>query len=373
MRRTLKNMFKKIFSSIILTSTILIGTFLLPTPASAASLTLGTAPDGSLIIYLEGNLDHEDGWELWRLLNRTKSQAQKVSHLVLDSPGGAINAGVVGALAILEHDLGVHVPDDAICASACFMLFIAGKEKYYSPGSRIGVHSATTILTGEDGLAKSVTVDMARFVKNLGATDAIISNMVTTTPGKMYWLTQEDLISISQQSTQPRNQFNQELQKLNSAIKPKKKETEGSKITNVDRRHSRTLNSQGIKEIRSNQLLQSVQTFEQAYELNPFDAEIAGNYGYSLYKTDQFEKAKYVLGMALKLKPKRGVTWGNLGQTFAALGDTDLATDSFVKYYRYSSPKDIVSNQLQKWATGHNTTPDLQYAAKTALQLLDIL
>jgi len=57
----------------------------------------------------------------------------------LDSPGGDVVASERIADLIDRFKLWTHA--NGICASSCFMMFMAGKNRLFSPDAKIGVHS----------------------------------------------------------------------------------------------------------------------------------------------------------------------------------------------------------------------------------------
>ena len=96
---------------------------------------------------------------------------------------------------IREQHLDVAVPDDAMCASACFMLLAAGSHKVVGRDARIGIHSATSTATQgpDDGAA---TMTMARYVAQLGVPEALVGRMIITDSVNLSWLSPSDLRSM---------------------------------------------------------------------------------------------------------------------------------------------------------------------------------
>ncbi len=90
----------------------------------------------------------------------------------------------------------VVVPDHAVCASACFMLFAAGRDKVAEPGAMVGVHSASVSGGNETMDSLGVTTLMAREAAQYGVPAGITGRMVTTAPGQMAWLSRADLESM---------------------------------------------------------------------------------------------------------------------------------------------------------------------------------
>ena len=75
------------------------------------------------------------------------------------------------------------------------MIFAAGHEKWADFNADIGVHGASEAGKETPG-ANAATVQMARFVKELGVPPAIIGRMVVTPPDDMVWLSPNDLRSM---------------------------------------------------------------------------------------------------------------------------------------------------------------------------------
>jgi membrane-bound ClpP family serine protease len=60
----------------------------------------------------------------------------------LESPGGNLGAAIkIGRLAQAKS-VDIAVADRATCASACALLWLAGRRRYVGSGARIGFHSA---------------------------------------------------------------------------------------------------------------------------------------------------------------------------------------------------------------------------------------
>jgi hypothetical protein len=99
------------------------------------------------------------------------------------------------AAAIRRLGVPVVVPATGVCASACFILFAASPSRYYIPGVRIGVHSATE--GGHETLdSMGITTAMARSAAEMGVPDAIIGRMVRTPPGNVAWLSETELLAM---------------------------------------------------------------------------------------------------------------------------------------------------------------------------------
>jgi ATP-dependent protease ClpP protease subunit len=130
------------------------------TPASAAnfSMTSGCGEDHSdkscTSIYLDGTIEVQDGGK-WKLF----LEEIKTPHAIvtLNSPGGSLYDGLTIAHDILNREYDTKV-DQGRCASACGLIWLAGKTRYMSPTATIGFHQAKNAITkrkakdGNDGM-----------------------------------------------------------------------------------------------------------------------------------------------------------------------------------------------------------------------------
>lgn len=122
-------------------------------------------------------------------------RGQRLMGLALDSPGGSVLEGEKLATLIRANGLAVIIPSNSQCASACFLLFAAAPRRLAATDALIGVHSANERGT-ETETSMAVTTAMARDAAQMGVPEAIIGKMVTTTPGRVAWLTPADLSSM---------------------------------------------------------------------------------------------------------------------------------------------------------------------------------
>jgi hypothetical protein len=112
--------------------------------------------------------------------------------LVLDSPGGSVVEGERMAHMIRDNDIAVVIPNNGKCVSACFLLLAAALRRFAGPDALVGVHSASE--SGEEtATSMAVTTAMARIAADFDVPPAILGKMVRTVPGRVEWLTHDDL------------------------------------------------------------------------------------------------------------------------------------------------------------------------------------
>jgi hypothetical protein len=166
---------------------------LLLSPASAATLSHFTTKDHREVIVLSGEITEGDADRFIGIVKETNAASREVSGLRLNSPGGDLGEGVKLADAVKFARVSTVIVTKTTCASACFIVFSAGNEKYVGYGARVGVHGASTTTGQETADSRSATLAVAKIVKDLGVPPAIIGQMVVTPPDQMVWLSTSDL------------------------------------------------------------------------------------------------------------------------------------------------------------------------------------
>lgn len=122
-------------------------------------------------------------------------QGKRLVALALDSPGGNVVEGEQLAHLIRARLLPVVIPSNSQCVSACFLLLAASPRRLAANDALVGVHSANEG-GRETDTSLAVTTLMARVAGEMGIPAAIIGKMVETTPGRVAWLTHDELASM---------------------------------------------------------------------------------------------------------------------------------------------------------------------------------
>jgi hypothetical protein len=162
--------------------------------ARAMQFELVPVSPTEIIIGGRGEIVEGDSTRLDRAL-ASVSPGQTLLSLAIDSPGGSVLEGELMSRTIRGRGLAVVIPANSKCVSACFLLFAASTHRLASSDALIGVHSANEG-GQETGNSLAVTTLMARSAADLGVPPAIIGKMVQTTPGRVEWLTHDDLLSM---------------------------------------------------------------------------------------------------------------------------------------------------------------------------------
>ena len=112
--------------------------------------------------------------------------------LALDSEGGLVLPALDMADVVARFRIPVVVGQNAMCASACFLIFAASPNRIADETARIGVHSAS-LHAQENAATMALTTALARDAATYGVAHAIVGRLVTTPPNEMAWLTHAEL------------------------------------------------------------------------------------------------------------------------------------------------------------------------------------
>jgi hypothetical protein len=166
--------------------------------ASAADLTTTLSKDNKTIVVLNGELAEGDANRLEDIIKASAKSLRPGSAVRLNSSGGSLIEGVRLAAIILSAKLTTVIASGATCASACFIAFAAGNQKFASATATVGVPGAVDRF-GRD--AAGETPSIVRVVKELGLLDAIVEKMLDTPTDEIFWLTQDDLRAMGAATT----------------------------------------------------------------------------------------------------------------------------------------------------------------------------
>ncbi|HUL89936.1 MAG TPA: hypothetical protein VLU23_17370 [Pseudolabrys sp.] len=165
--------------------------------------TLSTVPtkNGNIIVTLSGAIIEGDSDTLKSIIRAANSGNHEVVAIRLNSLGGLILEGVKLADIIRDGKISTSIVGSAKCASICFIIFAAGREKYADYAASVGVHGASNESGQETLQSNAVTISMALIAEEFGVPSRIIEKMVDTPPDKLVWLTPDDLRSMGTMMT----------------------------------------------------------------------------------------------------------------------------------------------------------------------------
>lgn len=174
----------------------LLGAVVAGSAGTAAELSSVTSKDDAAIVALNGDIAEGDTDAMEALLGTANANGRLVSAVRLDSPGGSLAEAVKFADLIRRAKLSTVVAGGAHCASACFIIFAAGIERFADYDAAIGVHGVSDKSGQETAQTEAATISMARIVSGFGVPRRIIGQMVVTPAQNIAWLTPDDLRSM---------------------------------------------------------------------------------------------------------------------------------------------------------------------------------
>ena len=151
-------------------------------------------------MYVHGEIEKGDAVQI---ANAIMANRRKLRGIMLNSPGGDVMeaARLVDLVRGFDFDTGVTRGGE--CASACFMLWAAGKNRYVHADSSIGIHATSVLGTSGEMMENATsligTMVMARAYVLLNVPLQLIGAMVITPPSTMYWLTDADKAAMNAQ------------------------------------------------------------------------------------------------------------------------------------------------------------------------------
>lgn len=173
-----------------------LGAVVVNATATAAELTSVTSEGDATIIALDGDIAEGNADAVEALIRAANESGRLVSAVRLDSSGGSLAEAIKLADLVRRAKLPTVVASGSRCASACFVVFAAGIEKFASYDASIGVHGVSDKSGRETARTEAATISMARIVSAYGVPPRIIGQMVITPAQDIAWLTPEDLRSM---------------------------------------------------------------------------------------------------------------------------------------------------------------------------------
>jgi hypothetical protein len=137
---------------------------------------------GRTFIDVVGKIElHDD------ILFSAKAAGQKNVVVTLVSPGGKTYAAIKIGEAVRENGMTTYVPADGICASACAIIWLAGKHRAIDSGAGVAFHSSYDVRTGQrSGLGNAL---VGAYLTKLGFGEKTVHCTTEEGPNNALWLT----------------------------------------------------------------------------------------------------------------------------------------------------------------------------------------
>ena len=145
-------------------------------------LVLVSSPSDTLVLYLRGGIERDTFDDF---LNITRNR--NVELIILDSPGDDLGAGIFIAELVAAKGINTWIEKDAFCASACSLIFFAGKERWLE--GHVGVHQYRTV-GGQADDESAAQERVGRIMELFNSFDnplIAVEKSAITKPSCMYW------------------------------------------------------------------------------------------------------------------------------------------------------------------------------------------
>ncbi|MES2535885.1 MAG: ATP-dependent Clp protease proteolytic subunit [Pseudomonadota bacterium] len=153
-------------------------------PVGAFSVKI--TANGQAVIFT-GMLREGSARQIEMMLNA----ASGANSLILDSPGGRLLEAE--RIASIVHDRKLDTYVEGMCASACTLVFLAGKDRASTPNARIGFHQPSFLRLTREEQAVATGAMMEQY-RRARLPDDFIEKISRTAPNDMWFPTREELI-----------------------------------------------------------------------------------------------------------------------------------------------------------------------------------
>lgn len=163
---------------------ILLGLLLgLPAIVRGADISHERLADGRGVIRLAGEIFVADV-DRFRLVSAQYQDAI----VILDSAGGRLFPAFDIGKMIKRAGYATLVPDDAICASACALIWAAGSPRFIAPLGNVGFHSSYRDNDGKLEVSSVGNALVGNYLTNLNFSENAIMFATIAGPDDMWWL-----------------------------------------------------------------------------------------------------------------------------------------------------------------------------------------
>jgi hypothetical protein len=156
--------------------------------ANAATIKYEGNREGFNAISITGQIDHGDA----ERFNEIATTLTGPTVVLLRSPGGFVVDGISIGTTIRSKGYSTMVPDDAICASVCGLMWLAGSTRFLTESSKIGFHAAFRQDGQESGKGNAL---VGAYLTKLGFSYQAVVYVTDAGPDNMHWLDPSDAAS----------------------------------------------------------------------------------------------------------------------------------------------------------------------------------
>ncbi|WP_406545577.1 hypothetical protein [Succinimonas sp.] len=164
--------------------------------AGAADFFYDMHIEASDVYRMVGEIQEGDSLKFNKILARTRHSGRQ-GYLFLNSGGGRLDEASKIMDIVTMNKLATVVPDEFLCASACFNIFISGAQRYAYPDSQIGVHRVSVLHSVENQYTKGDSLELNELFKKYNVPDNIRLAMIDTPANELHYLSKEDKAKLS--------------------------------------------------------------------------------------------------------------------------------------------------------------------------------
>jgi hypothetical protein len=128
-------------------------------------------------------------WGLAQQVNAALTQAPNARVVHLDSLGGRVGVALNIADIVAARHLDTYV--NHLCASACTLIFLAGRQRWIGERGRLGFHSGTVA----GAVNRFADVGFRRWYERDGVPSAFLDHVFRTPPTELWFPTRDELAS----------------------------------------------------------------------------------------------------------------------------------------------------------------------------------
>jgi len=178
-----------------LPSAFLIATLAGAGPSRAADITVSHA-DSIDIVHVDGRITQEDSDKFDRVTQSLGEMFNRPVIVILNSPGGEILASLEIGETVRSHGFATGVVNNALCASACSMIWVAGTSRFLGNSAKLGFHAAYTISADDKKESGQANALVGAYLTKLGLSYAAVAYATAAGPDEMQWLHPADALGI---------------------------------------------------------------------------------------------------------------------------------------------------------------------------------
>lgn len=162
--------------------------------ADSADLRSQVMPDGRPAIVLSGTIVPGDEAVFHTLAGTLAGPLGGGQALVITTgPGGSVRPAIIIGSEIRARGWSTLVPDRERCASACSMIWLAGRTRMLGAEARIGFHAMSLIQDGRRVETHDVDMALRRWLTQLGYAQDTTATIVSTEATAVRWLDMAEL------------------------------------------------------------------------------------------------------------------------------------------------------------------------------------